>query len=146
MKILQVNCVYKKGSTGKMVADIHKGLLERGYESIVCYGRGQKEYSKNVYKTCGEIYSKFQNFISRFTGIMYGGCYFSTKKLISIIKNEKPNVVNLHCLNGYFVNVYKIIKWLNKNKINTVLTLHAEFMHTANCGHAFSCEKFDLKG
>ncbi|MBO7149891.1 MAG: glycosyltransferase [Clostridia bacterium] len=142
MKVLQVNCVYKKGSTGKIVADIHNGLIERGIESVVCYGRGEKITQPNVYKTSSEFYSKLQNLRSRITGLMYGGCGASTKKLIKIIKKEKPDVVHLHCLNGYFVNIYKIITWLKENKIRSVLTLHAEFMHTANCGYALDCEKW----
>lgn len=142
MKILQVNCVYKNGSTGKIVYDIHKGLLEKGYDSIVCYGRGKKVNENNVYKVSNELYSKFNNLLSRFTGYMYGGCLFSTRKLISIIKKEKPDIVHLHCINGYFINIYKLISWLKNNNIKTVLTLHAEFMYTANCGHALECEKW----
>ncbi len=142
MKVLQVNCVYNKGSTGKIVFDIHKGLQEQGIESVVCYGRGQKVCEKNVYKTCSELYSKINNLFSRITGLMYGGCFFSTNKLIKIIKKEKPDIVHLHCLNGYFVNIYRLITWLKKNNFRTVLTLHAEFMHTANCGHAFDCDKW----
>ncbi len=142
MKVLQVNCVYNSGSTGKITADLHKALLEKGIESVVCYGRGKKTCEPFVYKTCGELYSKLNNLLSRFTGIMYGGCFFSTNKLIKIIKKEKPDIVHLQCINGYFVNIYRLISWLKKNKIKTVLTLHAEFMHTANCGHAFECEKY----
>ena len=142
MKVLQVNCVYNNGSTGKITADLHKALMDRGIESIVCYGRGAKVKEPFVYKTCGELYSKLNNLFSRFTGVMYGGCFFSTNKLISIIKKEKPDIVHLQCINGYFVNIYRLISWLKKNKIKTVLTLHAEFMYTANCGHAFECEKY----
>lgn len=142
MKILQVNCVYNTGSTGKIVYDVHTELLKKGYESVVCYGRLGKTNDKNVYKTCSEWYSKLNNLLSRFTGVMYGGCFSSTNKLISIIKKEKPDVVHVHCINGYFVNIYRIITWLKKNKIKTVLTLHAEFMHTANCGYAYECEKY----
>lgn len=142
MKIVQVNCVYKKGSTGKIVECIHSELQKQGIESVVCYGRGAKINEPNVYKTCGELYSKINNALARVTGIMYGGCFVSTNKLISIIKKENPDVVHLHCINGYFVNIYRLIRWLNKNKIKTVLTLHAEFMYTANCGHAFDCEKW----
>lgn len=142
MKVLQVNCVYNSGSTGKIMYDIHSELERKGYESVICYGRGKKTKDINVYKTCGELYSKVNNLISRITGIMYGGCFFSTKKLISIIKKEKPDIVHLHCINGYFVNIYKLISWLKKNNINTVLTLHAEFMYTANCGHAYECNKW----
>lgn len=142
MKVLQVNCVYKTGSTGKIVADIHTELLRNGHESVVCYGRGEKPNEPNVYKTCGELYSKINNAITRITGVMYGGLAFSTRKLISIIKKEKPDVVHLHCINGYFVNIYKIVSWLKKSGIKTVLTLHAEFMHTANCGYALDCDKW----
>ena len=142
MKILQVNCVYNTGSTGKIVYDVHTELLNNGYESIICYGRGAKTNDKNVYKTCGELYSKFNNLLTRFNGVMYGGCFFSTNKLIGIIKKEKPDVVHLHCINGYFVNIYRLVTWLKNAKIKTVVTLHAEFMHTANCGHAFDCEKW----
>ena len=142
MKILQVNCVYNTGSTGKITADLHRALMQNGIESIVCYGRGKKVKEPFVYKTCGELYSKFNHLISQITGVMYGGCFFSTNKLIQIIKKEKPDVVHLQCINGYFVNIYRIINWLKNKKIKTVLTLHAEFMHTANCGHAFECEKY----
>ena len=140
MKVLQVNCVYRKGSTGKIVYDIHTELEKRGIESVVCYGRGERSGEPRVYKTCPEWYSKLNNLLSRFTGLMYGGCFFSTTRLIRIIKREKPDIVHLHCLNGYFVNIYRLVTWLKRQEIKTVLTLHAEFMHTANCGYAFECE------
>lgn len=142
MKVLQVNVVYKNGSTGKITADIHTQLLKNGIESVVCYGRGSKVDEPYVYKTCGELYAKMNNAFSRITGIMYAGCLFSTRKLINIIKREKPDIVHLQCINGYFVNIYKLVTWLKKNKINTILTLHAEFMYTGGCGHAFDCEQW----
>lgn len=142
MKVLQVNCVYKKGSTGKITYDIHSELLKQGIESVVCYGRGEKINEPHVYKTCGEVYSKINHLLSEFTGVMYGGCFFSTNKLIKIIKKEKPDVVHLQCINGYFVNIYRLVSWLKKHDIKTVLTLHAEFMYTANCGYALDCDKW----
>lgn len=142
MKILQVNCVYNKGSTGKITYDLHQGLLKAGMESVVCYGRGALVREPHVYKTCPEWYSKLNNLLTRLTGIMYGGCYFSTNRLISIIKREKPDIVHLQCINGYFVNIYRLITWLKRQRIKTVLTLHAEFMYTANCGHAMDCGKW----
>lgn len=142
MKVLQVNCVYRKGSTGKIVYDLHMGFQAEGIDSVVCYGRGEKHKESCVYKTCPELYSKANNLLTRFTGLMYGGCYFSTNRLISVIKKEKPQIVHLHCINGYFVNIYRLITFLKNSKIPTVVTLHAEFMHTANCGHAMDCEKW----
>ena len=142
MKILQVNCVYGHGSTGKITRDIHHALLSQGFQSVVCYGRGAKTAENHVHRTCNDLAGKANNLISRVTGLMYGGCFFSTRKLMKRIEAEAPDVVHLHCINGYFVNIYSLVQWLKEKKIKTVLTLHAEFMHTANCGHALDCEKW----
>lgn len=142
MKVLQVNSVYQKGSTGEITYNIHTGLLKQNINSIVCYGRGDKVQLPFVYKTCWEIYAKLNKLLSMITGIMYGGCFISTYKLINIIKKEKPDIVHLQCINGNFVNIYKLISFLKHSKINTVITLHAEFMYTGSCGIAYDCEKW----
>jgi len=126
MKILQINCVYKRGSTGKIVHDIHKEFIHKGIKSVICYGRGPKVKEKNVFKSSSEILAKYNNLKSRITGLPYGGSWFSTNYLLKIVKKENPDIVHLHCINGYFVNIYKLIKFLNQNNIRTVLTLHGE--------------------
>lgn len=142
MKIIQINNVYSNGSTGKIVADLHSLYLSSGIDSIVLYGRGQRSKDKRATKVCSELYSHINKFFSMISGVMYGGCFLSTNKIIRIIKKEKPDIVHLHCINGYFLNIYRLINWLKKNRIKTVLTLHAEFIHTANCGYSFECEKW----
>lgn len=84
MKILQVNCVYNKGSTGKITYDIHSELKKRGIESVVCYGRGEKVSEPNVYKICGEFDSGLNHFWANFSGVLYGGVFFRQNKLIKI--------------------------------------------------------------
>jgi putative colanic acid biosynthesis glycosyltransferase len=142
MKVLQVNCVYNNGSTGKIVHDIHIELGKQGVESVVCYGRGHIAKELNVYKTSSEISAKFNALKARITGLQYNGSWNATHKLIRIIKKEQPTIVHLHCINGYFVNIYRLFAFLKRNKIKTVLTLHAEFMHTGSCGIAYECDKW----
>lgn len=142
MKIIQVNCVYGKGSTGKIVLDLHSKLQKNGYESVVLYGRGNTIRRENVYKICGELYAKGNKLVSMITGIMYGGCIISTNRLISMIKKEKPDIVHLHCINGNFVNIYRLIKFLKNQQLKTVLTLHAEFMYTGGCAHSIFCNRW----
>lgn len=142
MNILQINCVYKKGSTGKMVYDIHNGLRKKEIDSVVCYGRGTKSNTKNVYKVSSELEAKVHSVFSRLFGVQFGFSPLATRKTINIIKKENPDVVHLHCLNGHFINVYRLLKYLKKRNIKTVLTLHAEIMHTAGCEHAMDCEKW----
>ena len=142
MKILQINCVYAQGSTGKITRDIHHGLLERGHESVVFYGRRKRVKDHNVYKLCPEWYAKINNLRSRLDGMMYTGSYFSTQVIISKIRKEKPDVIHLQCINGYFCNIFRLLTFLKRHHIPTVLTLHAEFMYTANCGYAGDCTQW----
>lgn len=142
MRVVQVNCVYRKGSTGKIVYDLHTAYEARGIESFVCYGRGERVKEAHVYKTATEVISKGYNLLSRVTGMPYGGNLFSTAHLIRRIRRIRPDVVHLHCINGFFVNIYRLLAWLKKAGIPTVLTLHAEFMHTGSCAYALGCEKW----
>ena len=142
MKILQVNCVYQKGSTGKIVYDVHKCLQIAGHESVICYGRGEKINEPYVYKFCTEIESKFFHLLNKFGWMMYAVCPIATRRLIRIIKNEQPDVVHLHCINGYCVDIYKLLKFLGRSNIKTIVTHHAEFFYTGSCGHAYDCERF----
>ncbi len=142
MKILQINNVYPDGSTGKITADIHHLLLLRGCQSYVCYGRGPRVSEENVTKICSEAYAKCNVLESEITGVPYGGCLLSTARLLRIIRKLKPDVVHLQCINEHFVNIYRLVAWLNRQRIPTVVTLHAEFLYTGNCGHAFECEKW----
>lgn len=142
MKILQVNCVYGNGSTGKITSVLHHELKKQGIESIVCYGRGITCNDEGVYRICGELNAKYNHLLSKITGVMYGGCGMSTRKLISAIEKDSPDIVHLQCINGYFVNIYRLLRYLKRKNIATVLTLHAEFMFTGGCGYSLDCERW----
>lgn len=43
MKILQINSHYNQGGAARIVACIHRQLLEDGEEAYVAYGRGQRK-------------------------------------------------------------------------------------------------------
>ena len=91
MRVLQINVVYKKGSTGKIIYDIHSCLSDQNIDSIVCYGRGYTINEDNVYKFCSEIESKFYHLLNLFGWLMYAVCPIATRKLINIIKNIGKN-------------------------------------------------------
>lgn len=142
MKILQVNVVYAKGSTGKIVADVNSELIAQNYDSLVAYGRGFRVSERNVYKFCTELEAAVQKVYNHIGGLMYGGSFLSTLRLIEYIKRERPDIVHLHCINGYCVNIYKLLNELAKHRIRTIVTHHAEFFYTGNCGHALECNRF----
>lgn len=142
MKILQINSVYGVHSTGKLTQALHRGLLAQGHQSLVAYGRGPASDDPHLTRLCPDWYGRANNLLSRLTGMPYGGCLLSTARLLRLIRREKPDVVHLQCVNGYFVNIYWLVGWLKRHRIKTVVSLHAEFMYTANCGHAFDCEQW----
>lgn len=142
MRILQINVVYKVGSTGKIVNDIHNQLLKSGQESFVIYGRGKTISESNVYKTSPDWEGKLQALFGRLTGDFYGGALYSTHKLIKRIKSIAPEVVHLHLMNGNYVNNYRLLSFLAENNYQTIITLHAEITYTGICEHAFDCERW----
>lgn len=142
MRILQINCVYAYGSTGKIVEDVSNYCLSKGDEVLVLYGRQGKNMDSNVIKVSSEIEAKLHSVLTRLTGIDFGYSPLATYRTIREIRRFNPNVVHLHCLNGHFINVFRLVEYLKKSKIPTVLTLHAEIMHTAGCEHAYDCTKW----
>ncbi len=142
MRVLQVNCFFDRGSTGKIMADIHRDATAQGHEMIACYGRYYAPHSQNTHKISSDWEAKAHAVFSRIWGVEFGFSPIATARLIARIRRTKPDAVHLHCLNGHFVNVYRLVRFLKKHHIPTVLTLHAEIMHTAGCEHAVDCEKW----
>ena len=145
MRLLQINCTYAFGSTGKIVESISDYCLENGNVVRNLYGRQGINLTMHSIKISSELEAKFHSIFSRLTGQDFDYSFFATKKAINCIETFSPDVVHLHCLNGHFINVYRLLKFLKKEQIPTVLTLHAEIMHTAGCEHAYECMKW-VKG
>ena len=144
MKILQINTWYNVGSTGKLVFDLHKAYLANGFDSYVLYGRGKKETedSKHIFKIANSFESKTNSVLSRLSGVMYGGCYFATKKAFALIKKINPDVIHIHCTNSFIINNYKLFNFIGKNNFKVIITLHAEYLYTGSCSHTFNCEQW----
>ena len=146
MKVLQVNCMYKRGSTGKIVFDLHNKLLSTGCQDIVYYGRGKADGSVEVIKFCYEIEAHIHHFFVKYFGALrYGGCRIPTNRVIKAIEEQNPDIVHIHCINCYCINIYRLLSYLGKTGIKTVITHHAEFLYTGNCPHAYDCTKWQEK-
>lgn len=141
-KILIIDVNYKSSSTGKIVYDLHSNLLLDGYSSFVCYGRGKRPDEPNVIRFSSKLEVYIHAFLSRITGLMGYFSFISTRKLLKFIEMYKPDVVHIHELHAYFVNIIPVIEYLKKNNIRTVWTFHCEYMYTGNCGHAFDCNNW----
>lgn len=142
MRILQINSVYKVGSTGKIVADNADVLRGEGHEVFTCYGLGEDSLDEYSRKICNGAEHKVNALLARLSGIPFGGVYLSNAIFNRVVEEFQPDVVHVHCVNSFTINIYQLLNYLAKNEIKTVVTLHAEFFHTGGCGHAYDCEKW----
>lgn len=143
MKVCQINCVYENGSTGHIVRDIHLSLLEKGVDSFVICPISHS-HDPNIYTVSNYFASYASAIYRRILGRQFDGARIQTDKILEILRKQKPNVVHLHCINGNNINIYRILHYLAIQRIPTVVTLHAEFMYTGGCGHAYDCEKWKV--
>ncbi len=138
--LLDVNCKYS--STGKIVYDLYRRLREDGHEASVAYGRGDVIDEPDIYKFGIDSETKKHALLARITG--KNGCYSpkSTRNLINYIKEYKPDLVHIHELHAYFVNISELLDFLKKEQIPVVWTFHCEYMYTGKCGFAYECEGY----
>lgn len=140
MRVLQINTVCKSGSTGKIAYDLHTSLIQEGHESSVCYGRGNVINEPGIYKFGSELGFRIHVFITRVFGITGMASNWSTNKLLRYIKEFNPDIVHIHNIHGYYVNIYRLLKYLKKNEIKTVITMHDDWLFTGNCAGYYMCE------
>lgn len=138
--LIDVNC--KEGSTGKILYSLYSYLNSYGDEAAICYGRGNRIQERNIYKFGLDWETYFHALMTRITG--YTGCFsfFSTQKLIKYINKFNPDVVHIHELHAYFVNIKSLLVFLAKKKIKVIHTLHCEFSYTGKCGYSNECERW----
>lgn len=99
-----------------------------------------------VYDDCFPFGSYFEHSIhivlARLTG--FNGCftYFATKRLISKLKRIQPDIIHLHNLHFWSINLPLLFSYIKKHKIKTVWTLHDCWAFTGQCPH-FAMAKCD---
>ena len=144
MKVLFVNSVCGFGSTGKIVERLAREVVSTGGEALVCYGR--KDYSGNV--NAVKITTKTENYINGLSARLFDneglGGKAPTKRLIKIIEEFKPDIIHLHNLHGYYLNIKTLFTYLAKTDIKIVWTLHDCWAFTGHCAHFdyVKCEKY----
>ena len=142
MKVLLIDVNCKHSSTGKIVYDLYTELNNSGNEAAICYGRGPLIKEKNIFKFGIDLETLIHAGMTRLTGLTGFFSILSTLRLINHVEKFKPDVVHIHELHAYFVNIGRLMNYLKDKNIKTVWTFHCEFMYTGKCGHAHDCEKF----
>jgi putative colanic acid biosynthesis glycosyltransferase len=133
VKILQINTVVNSGSTGHIAEDIGQLLISKGHKSYIAFGRGNRPSTSVLIKIGNEWDSRFHIIKTRCLDRHGFGSEYATKKLIHKIELIKPDVIHLHNLHGYYLNIKVLFDYLKISKIPIVWTLHDCWAFTGHC-------------
>ena len=146
MKILMINVVCGIRSTGRICTDLATELEAQGYEVKIAYGR--YEVPEKFQKFAVKIGSDFDVKLHAIKARLFDACGFgsktATKKFIAWVKEFDPDVIHLHNIHGYYINVEILFDYLRTCGKKIIWTLHdcwAFTGHTAYC-EALNCEKW----
>lgn len=146
MKVLIANWVYNWGSTGYILRDLRDELTKQGIDVVTVCGVNLGEKDDSVYCVSPRMEKYLFAKASHFGGSHFDGSPFAAKRLIKIIKKEKPDVVHFHLMHCNCLNFFMVLKFLSANNIKTVITHHAEINYTGGCGYTFECKKWIGEG
>ena len=144
MKVLQINSFFSKGGPPRIVHGIYETIAKNGDECLVAAARETPLPGMNTYR----IGTKLTTYLCAIQSRVLDNDGFvarrATKKLINQIKEYNPDVIHLHNLHGYYINVELLFEYLKKAGKPVVWTMHDCWAITGHCP-TFSeirCEKY----
>lgn len=145
MRVLQINSVCGIGSTGRIATDIHNVLIEQGHESYIAYGRDEPQNCDTAIK----IGTNFNNYSHVALTRIYDKHGFGSKKVtrefIKGVERINPDIIHLHNIHGYYINIEILFEYLKKTDKPVIWTLHDCWSFTGHCSHFdfISCNKWE---
>lgn len=144
MKVLQINTVCGTGSTGRIATDIHRILIDEGHESYIAYGRDLPKNCNNAIR----IGSKMDNYTHALKTRIFDkhgfGSVKATHRFIEKVKEIDPDIIHLHNIHGYYINIEVLFNYLKEANKPVVWTLHDCWSFTGHCAYFdyVGCEKW----
>ena len=123
------------GSTGGIMMKEHRELLAAGEESYVFWGRGREAEKPNEMKFASDAEVKLDVLQTRIDGKAGFHSKNATRRLLARLDEIQPDIVHLHNLHGYYVNIEMLFKWLVNHKCKIEWTLHDCWAFTGHCAH-----------
>ncbi len=135
MKILQINSVFKRGSTGRIADDIHQLLLEQGHDSKVAYGRYPVEDTLNTIKI-GNKLDNYKHVLKTRVFDLHGfGSKKETEIFINKVRAYDPDIIHLHNIHGYYLNIEVLFNYLKEVQKPVIWTFHDCWAFTGHCAY-----------
>ncbi|BDB52698.1 glycosyltransferase [Flavobacterium ammonificans] len=142
--LLQISIEVNSGSVGRIAEQIGEIVIENGWQSYITYARNNNPSKSEVIRIGNKLDLYWHGLETR---IFDNHCFSSksaTKDLINIIKEIKPDIVHLHHLHGYFINVEILFQYLKEIEIPIVWTFHDCWTFTGHCAYFeyVGCDKW----
>lgn len=133
------------GSTGGIMMKEHRELLAAGHESHAFWGRGREgtDDTECRFATGGEVY--LDGVLTRLDDRAGFHSKAATRRLLAKLDEIGPDVVHLHNLHGYYVNVEMLFAWLAAHEgVRVEWTLHDCWAFTGHCSYftMVKCEQW----
>ncbi len=146
MKILMINVVCGIRSTGRICTDLASALEAQGHEVKIAYGRENvpAEFQKYAVRIGSDFDVKIHGLKARLLDAAGFGSKRATKKFIKWVREYDPDVIHLHNIHGYYINIEVLFTYLKTCGKKIIWTLHdcwAFTGHSAYCDMV-SCEKW----
>lgn len=135
-KILFVNSVCGIGSTGRICTDLYDLAEKNNYECCIAYGRIKAPKKYNTLKI-GNIFNVYVHVLLSRIFDMHGfGSKIATKRFLKKVDKYQPDIIHLHNIHGYYINVKCLFDYLKKHpQIKVVWTLHDCWPFTGHCAY-----------
>jgi len=139
---LMINSVCGIRSTGRICTDIAEELDRQGHEVKIAYGREAvpDRYKKYAVRIGTDFDVKLHGIKTRLLDRHGFGSTRATKQFIKWVKEYDPDVIHLHNLHGYYINIKVLFDYLRDCGKKIVWTLHDCWALTGHCSH------FDYNG
>lgn len=141
MKVVQINTVCGKGSTGKIAISLSNLMDKFGIENYVLYAYGGTSDAHGICYS-RELETKVQALKSRILGNYGFNSRIMTQRLISILDSISPDIVHIHNIHGHNANINILFRYFKEKKIKVIWTLHDCWLITGYCVH-FTMAKCD---
>ncbi len=145
MKIVQINTTVNTGSTGRITEEIGEKIIEAGYDSYIAYGIKRENPSKSKLIKIGGIADRYMHAgLTRIFDLHGFGSKRSTEKLIEKLRKIDPDVIGLHNLHGYYINIELLFNYLKEVQKPVIWTLFDCWAFTGHCTYfdSIGCEKW----
>ena len=145
MRVLQINSVANSGSTGRIAEEIGNVLLANGHERYIAYGRGNATSSSKLIKIGSDKDVYLHGAYTLLTDKHGFASKYATQKFIKELERIKPDLIALHNLHGYYLNVEVLFNYIKTKNIPVTWTFHDCWPFTGHCTHFENVSCFKWK-